>query len=116
MPPQRLSKKVKCAKQEAKKAKKEAARAKKLAFEAKNKAEEVESEAMSVRCLIQKAQDMQSLAFKDMETARNARVRAMRWATSVGNTSQGIRDQSKGAVAEAKLIYKQADYCDHSLM
>lgn len=116
MPPQRLSKKVKRAKKEAKKAKKEAAKAKKLALKAKSKAEKIESEAMSVRLMVQKAQDMKSLALKDMDTAQDARVRSMRWATSVGNTSQGLREQSKDVVAEAKMIYKQADYCDHSLL
>lgn len=116
MPPQRLSKKVKRAKREAKKAQKEATKAKKLALKAKNKAEKVESEAISVRTVVQKARDMTSSASKDTDMAQEARVRAMRWATSVGNNSQGIRDQSRNVMAEAELIYEQADYCDHSLL
>ncbi|RJE26548.1 hypothetical protein PHISCL_01161 [Aspergillus sclerotialis] len=115
-PPQKMSRKVKRAKKEAKKAQKEAVKAKKLALKAKKKAEKVESEAMSTRCLIQKARDTAGAASKDLGMAQEARVRTMRWATSVSNNAQGLRDDTRNALAEAELFYDRADFCDHSLV
>lgn len=111
-----MSRKVKWARQEAKKAQKEAVKAKKLAFKAKKKAEKVESEAISTRRLVQKARDTAGEASKDVGMAEEARVRAMRWATSVSNNAQGIRDETRDALAEAELFYDRAEFCDHSLV
>ena len=110
-----MSRKVKRAKKEAKKAQKESKKAKKLALKARKKAEEVESQAMSTRSLIQKARDTAGAASKDVGMAEEARVRAMRWATSVGNNAQGIHSETRNAMEQAELLYDRADFCDHSL-
>lgn len=115
-PPQKLRTKVKRAKKEAKKAQKEAQKAKNTALKAKNKAQKVQADALQARGMIQQARDVTGAAVREADLAEDAHVRAMRWATSVGNSAYGIRDETREALAEARQFSKKSDYCTHELV
>lgn len=116
LPPQKLKTKVKRAKKEAKKAKKDAQKAKKTAVKAKTKAHKVQADALLARGMIQEARDVTGDAVREADLAEDAHVRAMRWATSVGNSAYGIRDETRDALAEAKQFSKKSDYCTHEVI
>lgn len=108
-----LNHKVKRAKKNAKKAYKDARKANKAAQKARSKSEKIQANAMRTRKEIKSANDMAQTAWKTVDEADAAHVRAMKWATFVEREGENVGDVARGVRARAKSAGQKAEYCDH---
>lgn len=110
-----LNNKIKEALKDSKQARKNANKAEKIARKAKGKAEKLESKAVAVDRVLKNAKCRTDDAMAEIDQAKNAHARAMRWTAAIGQGAREARRVASEAVADANRIHGKAEYCDHSV-